>query len=59
MLVCAFLSALLHTRPRVQQAPGIPCSLLEGEDVRCNATSGVSRRGNAKSHPLVITREGG
>ena len=27
MLVCAFLCAHLHTRPRVQQAPGIPCSL--------------------------------
>ena len=26
MLVCV-LFALLHTRPRVQQAPGIPCSL--------------------------------
>ena len=26
MLVCAFC-ALLHTRPRVQQAPGIPCAL--------------------------------
>src|SRR6476619_1827320 len=27
MLVCAFLCATLHTRPRVQRAPGIPCSL--------------------------------
>jgi len=25
---CAFLCTLLHTRPRVQQAPGIPCALL-------------------------------
>src|SRR5262245_15143596 len=32
MLVCASLRALLHTRPRVQQAPGIPCSLrFEGQ----------------------------
>src|SRR5882724_8176854 len=31
MLVCALLHTL-HTRPRVQQAPGIPCSLcLEGQ----------------------------
>ena len=31
MLVCA-LFYTLHTRPRVQQAPGIPCTLLrEGE----------------------------
>src|ERR1700676_4345345 len=28
MLVCVFLCTLLHTRPRVQQAPGIPCALL-------------------------------
>jgi hypothetical protein len=27
MLVCAFFCATLHTRPRVQRAPGIPCSL--------------------------------
>ena len=28
-----FLCALLHTRPRVQRAPGIPCSLfLEGKE---------------------------
>src|SRR5206468_6576636 len=32
MLVCALLYTL-HTRPRVQQAPGIPCSLsFEGKD---------------------------
>jgi len=24
---CAFLCAHLHTRPRVQQAPGLPCAL--------------------------------
>jgi hypothetical protein len=28
MLVCAFLCTALHTRPRVQQAPGIPCALF-------------------------------
>src|ERR1700689_3628576 len=28
MLVCAFLCASLHTRPRVQRAPGLPCALL-------------------------------
>ena len=27
MLVCVSFCALLHTRPRVQQAPGIPCTL--------------------------------
>jgi len=30
MLVCACLLAHLHTRPRVQRAPGIPCSLYLG-----------------------------
>jgi hypothetical protein len=28
MLVCVFFCARLHTRPRVQRAPGIPCALL-------------------------------
>ena len=31
MLVCAFLCATWHTRPRVQRAPGIPCALCFGE----------------------------
>ncbi len=30
MLVCAFFRTILHTRPRVQRASGIPCSLLFG-----------------------------
>jgi hypothetical protein len=43
MLVCVFLSTLLHTRPRVQQAPGIPCALLiPGRMIL--QTSGASRR---------------
>ena len=25
---CAFFCAVLHTRPRVQRAPGFPCALL-------------------------------
>jgi hypothetical protein len=33
MLVCALCLCTLHTRPRVQQAPGIPCSLcFEGKE---------------------------
>ncbi len=32
MLVCASIY-ILHTRPRVQQAPGIPCSLSLGDKV--------------------------
>ena len=27
MLVCAFLCASMHTRPRVRRAPGLPCAL--------------------------------
>ena len=42
----------LHTRPRVQQAPGIPCSLSGG--TRFMQTSGAKRRENAKLHPAVI-----
>ncbi len=32
MLVCVFYSHVLHTRPRVQRAPGFPCALVS-EDV--------------------------
>jgi hypothetical protein len=53
MLVCA-LSTTLHTRPRVQQAPGIPCSLSGG--TRFMQTSGALRRENANTHSVVITR---
>ena len=31
ILVCVFFAYILHTRPRVQQAPGISCSLFEGQ----------------------------
>jgi hypothetical protein len=34
MLVCAFLCAVWHTRPRVQRAPGIPCALCFQEGQR-------------------------
>ena len=37
MLVCATLRALLHTRPRVQQAPGIPCALFTLGETICRA----------------------
>ena len=36
MLVCALLCTL-HTRPRVQQAPGIPCSLSLRDRSSCKA----------------------
>jgi hypothetical protein len=57
MLVCASIY-ILHTRPRVQQAPGIPCSLsFEGKEIQ--QTSGAARRENADTHSVVITRESG
>ena len=47
--VRAFLRTL-HTRPRVQRAPGLPCalSILEGQATRYN--SGASRRENAVAY---------
>ena len=34
MLVCSFLSAYSHTRPRVERPPGLPCALcLRGREV--------------------------
>jgi hypothetical protein len=44
----------LHTRPRVQQAPGIPCSLSGG--TRFKQTSGSLSRENADAYSVVITR---
>jgi hypothetical protein len=48
MLVCAS-HYILHTRPRVQQAPGIPCSLsFEGKGISANLGRNASReRGRA------------
>ena len=44
MLVCAFSMHTLHTRPRVQQAPGIPCSLVSRRDkVHANLGRNASR----------------
>ena len=42
---CAHSCALLHTRPRVQRAPGLPCALLRGE---ISATLGRTGGENAK-----------
>src|ERR1700676_2837443 len=48
------LCTTLHTRPRVQRASGIPCSLLfEGNDMQ---TSGASRRENADVYLLFDIR---
>ena len=45
MLVSAFLRTFLHTRPRVQQAPGIPCSLRQrgGDKVHASLGRNASR----------------
>ena len=44
MLVCAFLCASMHTRPRVQRAPGLPCALFFlGAELFANLGRIVSR----------------
>src|ERR1700743_99302 len=46
MLVCVFFMCSLHTRPRVQRAPGLPCALfLLGR--RLVQNPGETRRENA------------
>src|SRR5437773_11982814 len=50
MLVCA-LYYTLHTRPRVQQAPGIPCSLCLRDNVM--QASDASRRENEDLRPML------
>ena len=48
-------SCTLHTRPRVQQAPGIPCSLsFEGKEFQ--QTSGAMRRENADIASTLVDR---
>jgi len=48
-----------HARPRVQQAPGLPCALYFEEGQTKMQTSGEMRRENVASHSVVVTREGG
>src|SRR5664279_1271800 len=56
MLVCVFFRTALHTRPRVQRASGIPCSLLfRGTTTQ---SSGTSCRENAEAHLLFEIRIG-
>jgi hypothetical protein len=44
---------ILHTRPRVQRAPGIPCALcLEGKEIQ-QQTSGESSREIVKPCLLI------
>jgi hypothetical protein len=45
-----FFAHFLHARPRVQQAPGIPCSLLLSGD-KVHASLGLLSCENAKPYP--------
>ena len=59
MLVCAS-HYIMHTRPRVQRAPGIPCALsLEGKDSMASLGQIEPRDREVVSSPVVTTREGG
>src|SRR6476469_5396653 len=51
------LCAQLHTRPRVQRAPGLPCALCYDGGQRSTQPSGDQRREIAKLYPPVIARE--
>src|SRR6478735_9457007 len=44
-----------HARPRVQQAPGLPCALYLKRGQTKMQTSGVSRREIAASYSIVVT----
>jgi len=58
MLVCTFCLRKSHARPRVQQAPGLPCALYFEEGRKKMQTSGAMRRENAKARSAVIARAG-
>src|SRR5213082_1825336 len=45
-----------HARPRVQQAPGLPCALQFRGGQTTMQTSGAMRRENAASYSVVVTR---
>ena len=49
MLVCVFFKCALHTRPRVQRAPGLPCALLLRRD-RIHANLGRNRAARSRTH---------
>ena len=54
MLVCTFFFYPWHTRPPVQRASGIPCSLIWGDNDR--KTSGDIRRENADVYLVFENR---
>ena len=58
MLVCAFCLLLLHARPRVQRAPGLPCALyFLGRTNLQN--SGECCRENVELYPAVVPANAG
>jgi hypothetical protein len=46
-----FLLCMLHTRPRVQRAPGLPCALCALRGWNVTQSSGGSRREKAVAYP--------
>jgi hypothetical protein len=57
---CAHLLCILHTRPRVQRAPGFPCALCFRGGQRRRKTSDISCRENDHAYlTAVIARESG
>jgi hypothetical protein len=51
---CALSFCFLHTGPRVQRAPGLPCALFIYGAPKSWQTSGTSCRENADSHPHAV-----
>ena len=58
MLVCSFCLRKSHARPRVQQAPGLPCALYFEEGRTRMQTSGEMCREKAKARSAVIACAG-
>ena len=57
MLVCAISCTTLHTRPRVQRAPGLPCALcLKREQTKLKPRT-KNRVARTKSHAWPILRD--
>src|SRR2546426_427797 len=50
---CAHFFVPLHTRPRVQRAPGLPCALSSLRGQASSYNSGASRRENTLVYPQL------
>ena len=51
---CAFFCALLHTRPRVQRAPGFPCALLLFSRATVPRKARAHRAAATRAHGLAL-----